>query len=415
MNKDSGVSRARLAWVALACIVLLVVAAEALSATTGSGVDPWALAVLPFPVVGALIASRQPDNSIGWIMLGIGGVVGLTAILEAYALFVLTARAGALLGGSFAVALAAHTWIPIIGISGTFLILLFPDGRLPTPRWRPWAYFCAGAMVLCYIVLTLFPGMSFGDMGYPEIRNPLGVEAIGALGESAILIVLSIPIAIVGCAIGLIRRFRRSHGRARLQLKWLAGAAGIVAVTYFTLMVLNFVFPGDSGWLATAGNIGISTFLLIPISIGVAILRHRLYEIDVIINRTLVYGALTATLTAAYYLVVTALQALLSPVAGQSPLAVAGSTLVVAGIFRPARGRIQAFVDRRFYRSRFDAEATVQTFSARLREEVDLEALTTDLLAVVDQTMKPTTASLWLRPIAESTSLPPGGGPARSL
>jgi hypothetical protein len=413
MDKDSGASRARLAWVALACIVLLVVAAEVLSATTGSGIDPTAFAVLAFPIIGALIASRQPDNAIGWIMLAIGGVVGIAAILESYAYFVLTARPGALLGGSFAVALAAHTWIPVIGISGTFLILLFPDGRLPTPRWRPWAYFCAVSMVLCYIVLTLYP-TSFGDAGYPEIRNPVGVEAIGALGESAILIVLSIPIAIVGCAVGLIRRFRRSHGRDRLQLKWLAGAAGIVAVTYFTLMVLNFVFPGDSEWLTIAGNITIATFLLIPISIGVAILRHRLYDIDVIINRTLVYGGLTATLTAAYYLVVTALQALLSPVAGQSPLVVAGSTLVVAGIFRPARGRIQAFVDRRFYRSRFDAEATVQTFSARLREEVDLEALTSDLLAVVDQTMRPATASLWLRPIAESTSPPPGGGPAAS-
>jgi hypothetical protein len=414
MDRDSGVTRARLAWGALACIVLMIVAAEVASVATGSGVDLSALAVLAFPIVGALIASRQPGNAIGWIMLAVGGVVGLTALLEAYAYFALTAQAGARLGGSFALALAANTWIPVIGISGTFLILLFPDGRLPTSRWRPWAYFCALAMLLCYLVFTLFP-TSFGDAGYPDIRNPLGVEAIGALGESTIMIVITIPIAIVGCAVGLIRRFRRSHGRARIQLKWLAGAAGIVAFTYLTLMVLNFVFPGDPEWLIIAGNIGIATVLLIPISIGVAILRYRLYEIDVIINRTLVYGFLTATLTAAYYLVVTALQGVLSPVAGQSPLAVAGSTLVVAGIFRPARGRIQAFVDRRFYRSRFDAEATLQSFSARLREEVDLEALTTDLLAVVDQTMSPATSSLWLRPIPGAGSNPPVGRPASSL
>jgi hypothetical protein len=413
MESDSGVSRAPLAWGSLACIVVLVVAAEGLSVAAGLGADFTAFAVLAFPIVGSLIASRQPGNAIGWIMLAIGGVAGLTAILEAYAYFALTAQPGMRLGGSYALALPAHTWIPAIGISGTFLILLFPDGHLPTPRWRPWAYFCALAMVLCYTVLTLFP-TSFGDVGYPEIRNPIGVEGIGALGESAIMIVLTIPIAIVGCAVGLIRRFRRSHGRARLQLKWLAGAAGIVAFTYLTLMVLHFVFPGDPEWLMIAGDIVIATFLLIPISIGVAILRHRLYDIDVIINRTLVYGALTATLTAAYYLVVTFLQALLSPVAGQSPLAVAGSTLVVAGIFRPARSRIQAFVDRRFYRSRFDAEATLQSFSARLREEVDLEALTADLLAVVDKTMSPATSSLWLRPITGPGANPPGGGPASS-
>jgi hypothetical protein len=413
MDQDSSASTARLAWIALACILVLTIGSQVLAAATGSGIDPSAFAVLAFPGVGALIASSRPHNAIGWIMLAIGVVVGLSVILDSYAYFALTTRAGDLLGGSFALALTAHTWIPIIGISGTFLILLFPDGRLPTPRWRPWAYFCALAMVVCYVVLTTFP-TSFGDAGYPEIENPLGVEAIGALGEPAILIVLSIPIAIVGCAVGLIRRFRRSRGRARLQLKWLAAAAAIVAVTYLTLMVLNFVFPGDPGWLTVAGNIGISTFLLLPISIGVAILRHRLYDIDVIINRTLVYGALTATLTAAYYVVVTTLQALLSPMAGRSPLAVAGSTLVVAGIFRPARERIQGFVDRRFYRSRFDAEATLQRFSARLREEVDLEALTSDLLAVVDQTMSPATSSLWLRPPAEATSNSPGGRPASS-
>jgi hypothetical protein len=413
VDQDSNALAARLAWIALACIVVLTIASQVLSAATGSGVDPSSIAALAFPVVGALIASSRPHNAIGWIMLAIGAVVGLSAIFDSYAYFALTTHAGDLLGGSFALALTAHTWIPIIGMSGTFLILLFPDGRLPTPRWRPWAYFCALAMVVCYLVLTTFP-TTFGDVGFPEIRNPLGIEAIRALGEPAILIVLSIPIAIVGCAVGLIGRFRRSRDRARLQLKWLAAAAAIVAVTYLTLMVIQFVFPGEPRWLTIASNIGVSTFLLIPISIGVAILRHRLYDIDVIINRTLVYGALTATLTAAYFVVVTTLQNLLSPVAGRSPLAVAGSTLVVAGIFRPARERIQGFVDRRFYRSRFDAEATLESFSARLREEVDLEALTSDLLAVVDQTMSPATSSLWLRPLAEATSTSPGGERAGS-
>jgi hypothetical protein len=157
---------------------------------------------------------------------------------------------------------------------------------------------------------------------------------------------------------------------------------------------------GDPGphWLTVVSNIGILGFTLIPAAIGLAILRHRLYDIDVIINRTLVYGTSTVTLTSVYLLLVTILQGLLRPVAGQSDLAVAGSTLMVAAIFRPVRGRIQTLVDRRFYRSKFDAQAMLEKFSARLREEVDLVALTADLLTVVDQTMKPATSSLWLHP-----------------
>jgi hypothetical protein len=203
----------------------------------------------------------------------------------------------------------------------------------------------------------------------------------------------------IGCAVALVRRFRRSSGLARVQLKWLAAAGAIVAATYLTLMVLNFLFGDpDPPWLTMVGDIGILGFTLIPAAIGVAILRHHLYDIDVIINRTLVYGASTVTLTIAYLLLVTILQELLRPLAGESDLAVAGSTLVVAAIFRPVRGRIQTLVDRRFYRSKFDAQATLDNFSARLREEVDLVALTADLLTVVDQTMKPATASLWLHP-----------------
>jgi hypothetical protein len=399
---------ARLAWIFLASVGLMSLISLAVSVSIGTGVDFFLFLVLTFPIVGALIASHQPRNAVGWIMLGLGFVVILSEVLGLYAHYALTVSPGTLPGGGVALALDQHLWIPVIGLPGTFLILLFPDGHLPSPRWRPWAVFCASALILCYIVLSSLPG-NFGESGFPDIRNPLGIEALAAIGDSLVVIVALIPIAIVGCAVALIRRFRRSHGMARVQLKWLAAASGVVAGAYLCAMVLNLAFGGpDPRWLTVVSSVAILTFVLIPIAIGIAIFRHRLYDIDVIINRTLVYFGLTATLSAAYIIVVTTLQGVLRPVAGQSQLAVAGSTLVVAAIFRPARDRIQTLVDRRFYRSKFDAESTLANFSARLRDEVDLETLTADLLAVVDRTMKPATSSLWLRlPAGRLTQITP--------
>jgi hypothetical protein len=403
---------ARLAWVLLACVGVMTVVSLAVSVDPGDGVDVLLLAVLAFPIVGALIASRQARNAVGWVLLGIGFVVILSETLGLYAHYALTVRPGSLPGGEVALALDQHLWVPVIGLPGTFLILLFPDGHLPSPRWRPWARFCAFALILCYVGLSILPG-DLADAGYPDVRNPLGIEALSGIADAAVIVVALIPIAMVGCAVALIRRFRRSHGLARVQLKWLAAAAGVVAGAYLCVMVLNLAFGGpDPQWLTVVSTLAILAFVLIPIAIGIAIFRHRLYDIDVIINRTLVYFGLTATLTAAYIIVVTILQGLLRPVAGQSQLAVAGSTLVVAAIFRPARNRIQTLVDRRFYRSKFDAESTLATFSARLRDEVDLETLTADLLAVVDRTMKPATSSLWLRLPGEpaSDAAAPGSG-----
>jgi hypothetical protein len=214
------------------------------------------------------------------------------------------------------------------------------------------------------------------------LGSPLWEPFTGVVRASAALI----PVAGVGCAVSLIRPFRRSRGVTRMQLKWFAAASRVVAATYLASMALNFAFGGpDPRWREVVSAIAVFAFVLLPAAIGVAILRHRLYDIDVIINRTLLYGALTAAQTAAYLVVVTTLQGLLRPLRGRSELAVAGSTLVVAAVFGPARGRIQRFVDRPFYRSKFDAQATLESFSARLRDEVDLETLTADLLGVVDQ------------------------------
>jgi len=406
-----GAMSRRSAATVLWCVALLTVAGQVAVVATGAGVDLLGIAILSFPLVGLLIVLRQPRNAIGWVMVGIGVCLVASDLLRSYAQFGLSARPGPLAGARLALALEQHLWIAAIGLPGTFLILLFPDGRLPTPRWRPWAYFCAFALVLCYTALSSLPG-SFTESGYPDVRNPLGIDALAPISSAVVSFVVLIPIAMVGCAVALVRRFRRSRGLARVQLKWLTAASALVAATYLSLIVLHFLYGDpDPSWLTVLGTVGILGFVLIPVAIGIAILRHRLYDIDLIVNRTLVYGASTVTLTCAYFLLVAILQGLLSPLAGQSDLAVAGSTLVVAAIFRPVRRRIQTFVDRRFYRSKFDAQATLDRFSTRLREEVDLVALSDDLLTVVDETMKPASSSLWLQP---STTVETGAESAAS-
>jgi putative effector of murein hydrolase LrgA (UPF0299 family) len=359
--------------------------------------------VLVFPATGALIASRRPQNAIGWVMVSLGAVGIIAEGLLAYAVYGLEIRPGSLPGTDVALALGgpeSPMWIFFIMLSGAFLLLLFPDGRLPSPGWRPWARFCAAATVVPFIALLVQP-YEFVKEGFPGVHNPFGIQAAESPEPVLLATIFMIPIAVVGCVVALVRRFRRSHGLERLQLKWLVASAAIVGAFYGLNMVasLPFLILGKEtpAWIESTNDIGVLTFFFIPAAIGIAILRHRLYDIDVIINRALVYGTLTVTLAIAYVLAIAALQVIVRPFAGESQLAVAGSTLAVAALFRPARVRVQAFIDRRFYRSKFDATKTLDEFSARLRDEVNLETLADDLLAVVDQTMSPAHRSLWLR------------------
>jgi hypothetical protein len=356
---------------------------------SGGETDPSGLPMFTFSVFGFLIASRQPRNAIGWIMLGIG-LAWLVDIAFAFG-----ARPPLLY-----LALSAGSWVLGIVPIGTFLILLFPDGHLPSPRWRPWAWLCAAAMIIPYCLITFFPG-DFVDQGFPGVNNPLGVELLRPFLGAIFLLIVLIPVSFVGCAVALILRLRRSRGQERLQLKWLATAAAMVAAVYLTTIALSLPFELTSspfpGWVAWLQRASVSVFLLIPVAVGVAILKYRLYDIDVIINRTLVYAALTALLTLAYLAVVTVLQALFRPLTGESTLAVATSTLAAAALFRPARSGVQRFIDRRFYRRKYDAAQTVETFSARLRDEIDLDALTAELVAVVSDAVQPAHVSLWLR------------------
>jgi hypothetical protein len=399
----SAKAASRLAWIVFGVAAALFLANLAYLVSLGKlWSDPFPMTMFSFAVVGVLIAARHPRNSIGWIMLGVGLVWGLGIAAD------LATRPGASAEPPLVLALTAGSWVPGIAPIGSFLILLFPDGHLPSPRWRPWAWLCGIAIFGSYLMITIAPG-NFADEGHPGVSNPLGIEALRPIIGVVFLFIVLIPISFLGCALSLVQRLRRSQGQERLQLKWLAAAGTAVAFLYLVTIAVSLPYELTTAdmpaWLGVLQNLGIYSFLLIPVAVGVAILRHRLYDIDVIINRALVYGVLSAILTAAYLIGATLLQELFRPVTGDSSLAVATSTLAAAALFRPARARVQTFIDRRFYRTKYDAAQTVERFSSRLRNEVDLDALTAELVAVVGDTMQPAHVSLWLRrPQQQSTA-----------
>jgi len=406
----------RLAWITMSVVVLSFGIAGVLewindplpSSDWGdnSGSDYlFPMVIFTFPLVGCLIASRNPRNAIGWTMLGIGLIAGLTGVLDGYVRYGLVTEPGSLPYADLALSLSAGSWVLIIAPIMTFTILLFPDGKLPSPRWRPVAFLSGLATLLIYVLIVVAPG-NFSEAGYPHVENPLGIEALRPAMDILLSVLMLLPLAIIGCAAALVQRFRRSRGQERLQLKWLATAASLVAAVYAAAMVATLTterwsedLPAWVGWLQETTTL---TFVLIPAAIGVAILRHRLYNIDRLINRTLVYAGLTGVLTLAYLALVTLLQTVVKPVAGDSKITVAMSTLAVAALFRPLRTRTQAFIDRRFYRRKYDATQTLEAFASTMRDQVDLESLSPALMSVVHQTMQPSHASLWLRPSARS-------------
>lgn len=343
-----------------------------------------------FPTVGAVIASRRPGNAVGWLFCAIGLSGGAAVFFAEYGIYALVTNPGTLPAGVAAAWLGTWIWVPSVALTATFLLLLFPHGRLLSSRWRPVAWLAAGAITLGIGVIALapwevlepgVPGESpFRAEAFDRILLPLGISALALFLVSALLSALS-----------LFLRFHRSRGVERQQLKWFVYAGALSVATLFPE-------PGS----VAADVVPFLQMLIIPllaVAAGVAILRYRLYEIDRIINRTLVYGALTATLVGVYVGTVVTLQGVLRGVAGQeSQLAVVVSTLTIAALFGPLRRRIQAFTDRRFYRGKYDASKTLEAFSAKLREETDLDRLGEELVAVVQETMQPARASLWLRP-----------------
>lgn len=363
------------------------------------------LPFLAFPIVGALVASKRPRNPIGWICLT-AGLFWMLIVLGDQSTAYGLATTGSPPGPVMLDALTLFAWVPPVGLLGAFMVMLFPDGRLPSRRWRPLAWFSGVAILLASVALELEPGRLPYRGG---VRNPLGIEGHPWIQVVAVICILLLPLCIIASAFSLISRYRRSSREVRQQIKWLAFAASFVGVTYLSALISGLFLAPDSlftegkspAWVSLLFNAVLISYAGIPTAIGIAILKYRLYDIDILINRTLVYGSLTATLAAFYFAGVAATQTTFRAITGQEQqpqLAVVISTLAIAALFGPLRRRIQNVIDRRFYRRKYDAARILATFSTRLREEVDLKSLSDDLLEVVRETVQPAHVSLWLRP-----------------
>jgi hypothetical protein len=358
------------------------------------------LTFIPFGIVGAVIVARQPRNTIGWLCCAIGLGTSLCQFVEDYAY---NALARDLPGGAalaILAILAASPWGILLGLIGIFLPLLFPTGRLLSPRWRPVAWAAVVVLSAASVLFAVQPVRLYENPSFPV--NPFGIESAAATIELTISIVLAL-IGLLGllAAASVVLRFRRASGVERQQLKWFAYAAALPAAFFGISLILE-----PQGNLADV--LFFVFFAVVPAAIGIAILRYRLYEIDRLINRTLVYGLLTALLGGVYVGAVLVLGQLFGGVTGDPPSwAVAGATLAVATLFQPARRRIQQAVDRRFNRRKYHAAQTIEAYSVRLRDQLDLDTLSAELLAVVDQTMEPTQISVWLRPSPHDSSRTP--------
>jgi hypothetical protein len=352
------------------------------------------LLIFAFSTVGALVASRRPLNPIGRLFCS-GAFIWIVGELALeYGVYALITAPGTLPAGAWAAWFGGWArgmgWFLIV----VFLLLLFPSGRLPSPRWRPVLWGAVGYIGFFTLVVWLSP-VSADTRLQEFVRNPLGLE-IAIMNLLVDLLYLTIPLLVVVSGTAVIARFRRSRGDERQQLKWFAYAVAVMVVVFVIWFSLEL-----AGLVPLSALAFTVPLLGLPVAVGIAILKYRLYEIDLIINRTLVYGALTTLLAAVYFGGVTATQAIFRSFTGQEEqpqLAIVVSTLVIAALFIPLRRRIQSFIDRRFYRKKYDARKTLEAFSAKLRDETDLEALSNELVGVVRETMQPAHVTLWLRP-----------------
>jgi hypothetical protein len=379
-----------LAWALCALALTLIVCAVALAVLNRSDVTAAAIFPLALTVsamVGGLVASRRPENPVGWFFLGSAVCFALAEVADEYATHGFP-------GAQAMVWLMSWLWVPGVALLLFFLPLYFPNGRLVSPRWR---WLVRVALVFC-VSGAVYSALSPGEIpASGGIVNPLGIEALRPVSDLLGPYVFVLYFAsLFASAASLMVRFRRSGSVERQQIKWLAFVALAIPVWFLT----NAPIEAASRTLFLVVD-ALVVSALIPVAAGVAILRYRLYDIDVVINRTLVYGSLTAMLAFVYFGGVTATQAIFRALTGQEQqpqLAVVVSTLVIAALFTPLRRRIQSFIDRRFYRSKYDARKTLDNFSAQLRNETDLNALSDDLVGVVRETMQPAHVSLWLRP-----------------
>ena len=349
-----------------------------------------------FSTVGAVIAPHFPtQNPIGWIFCLIGLLAGTRLFVAEYAIVTLLAEPGTPLGrlpGGEALAwVSSWVWVPHIGLF-LFLALLFPEGRPPSPRWQPFAWLIGVVIVVGTVAVATWPETA---AGFDLADHPIGIEV--ATDEVNPVEVVLYALALVVMS-SLVVRLRRTKGVERQQVKWFAYAVAVLAIS----AILAYVVSETLGisWLGWVSSVLVIVGVVgLPVAMGIAIFRYRLYNIDLLINRTLVYGALTAVLVLVYLGSVVLFQDLFRAVSGErSQLAIVVSTLVIAALFNPLRRRIQSFIDRRFYRRKYDAAKTLEVFSAKLRDETDLNTLSEDLVVLIRETMQPAHVSLWLLP-----------------
>jgi hypothetical protein len=370
-----------------------------------SSVLIFGVAFLTFPIVGALIASRRPHNPIGWICLAAGILWMLANLGSGYGVYGLLARPGSVPFPAAIGSLGVWMWAPAVGLVGTYLILLFPDGRLPSRRWRPLAWLSGAVIVLVSLSTALTPGR-LPDLG--GVPNPFGLEEYTWVAEVAQGVTLLLPLCILASALSLVLRFVRSGGEEREQIKWLAFAALVVGLGSSSVVIPSIILSNDAGgadplWMNLLEDAEVLSLAGVPVAVGIAVLRYRLYDIDLLINRTLVYGSLTAMLALVYVGGVVGLQSAFRALIGQeSTLAVVVSTLAIAALFNPLRRRVQALVDRRFYRRKYDAAKTLEAFNSKLRDETGLDTLSGEVVGVVREAMQPAHVSLWLRSPTEA-------------
>jgi hypothetical protein len=395
----------RVAWIICALSLALAIIDLVLVALNSSHPDvripePWlahTVSAVAFSSVGAVVGSRRPENPIGWLFCAIGVFATIVLFSSEYAAYALLAQPNSLPGGLAMVWIRAWVWVPYVGLF-VLLFLVFPEGW---PRNRALRWFTSLVLfVIAYgTVLAAFSPGPIDAIG-GAVDNPLGMEALGGVGTNSAVGPVESVLYVLGivAAASLFARMRRARGVERQQIKWFAYATVVLVAG----AVLAFTVSEATGvsWL---GEIGLVLTMVglagLPMAIGIAVLRYRLYNIDRIINRTLVYGSLTTMLLAVYFGDIVLFQRIFVFLTGeQSTLAVVASTLLIAALFNPLRRRIQSFIDSRFYRRKYDARKTLEAFSATLRDETDLDALSDDLVGVVRETMQPAHVSLWLRP-----------------
>ena len=378
----------RTAWTLTCLAVIAMIAADVIGDPTGEPslgtVDSYLLLATfaAFPVIGSLTVARYPRNALGWVFIGTGlivgaGVVGTSVAYEAY----IEGRDVAF--APWGAWVADWYWYPGFGMTTSYLLLLFPDGKPASPRWRVISWLVALTLGGLTLISMLSKRLQVEDR---LVESPIGLVDLSTVDAIRDPLFIVWGLLLLLAAASLVFRFRRSKGQERLQLKWLTFAATFFAA--YAIGGILFDLP------LTLFSI---LFLTLPVTVGIAVLKYRLYDIDLVINRTLVYGVLTGLLVLIYLGIVFVLQTLLTGVTTESDLAVAGSTLAVAALFRPLRSRVQGFIDRRFYRHKYDAQHTLESFSSRLRDEVDLDQLANDLTFVVRETMQPTYVSVWLK------------------